>query len=47
MKNVATDANQKNNRGTSLIRNTQPPIITIGPSAQGYCRLLRGERGFL
>ena len=25
-------------RGTSLIRNTHPPRITIGPWAWGYCR---------
>jgi hypothetical protein len=34
-------------RVTSLIRNTQPPRITIGPSAQGYCRVLRGGGGLM
>ena len=29
-------------RGTSLIRNTHPDRITVGPKAQGYCRVLRG-----
>ena len=29
-------------RGTSLIRITHPPRITIGPWAQAYCRVLRG-----
>jgi hypothetical protein len=29
-------------RCTSLIRNTHPPWIIIGPLAQGYCRVLLG-----
>ena len=29
-------------RGASLIRNTHPPKITIGPLASGYCRVLWG-----
>ena len=29
-------------RGISFIRNNHPPRITIGPKAQGYCRVLRG-----
>ena len=29
-------------RGTSLITKTQHPMITIGPQAYGYCRVLRG-----
>ena len=28
--------------GTSLIRTPPPPKITIGPQAQGYCRVLQG-----
>ena len=33
-------------RGTSLIRNSQPPRIAIGPYADAYCRFL-GRVGFL
>ena len=33
-------------RGTSLMKNTPPPRITLGPNASGYCRVLRGG-GFL
>ena len=29
-------------RGTSLIRNTHPYRITIGPQVWGYCKVLRG-----
>ena len=37
-------------RGTSLIRNTHPPRMTIGPEARACCRVLEGgvvsyERG--
>ena len=31
-----------NYRGTSPIRHTQPPRITINPWEQGYCRVLGG-----
>ena len=31
-------------RGTSLIKNTHPPRITLGPEAWGFCRVLRGLR---
>jgi len=33
-------------RGTSRIRNSHPPRIAIGPSAEAYCRFL-GRVGFL
>ena len=36
------DCLRERQRGTSLMRNTHPPRITIGPSASGYCRVLRG-----
>ena len=29
-------------RVTSPIRNTHPNRITVGPWAQGYCKVLRG-----
>ena len=34
-------------RGTSLIRNTHPPRITISLKAWGYCRVLRGGVFFM
>ena len=34
-------------RGTSLIRNTHPPRITIGPEAKGCFRVLRKGGGLM
>ena len=34
-------------KGTALIKNTQPPKITIGAWAWGCCRILRGVGGVL
>jgi hypothetical protein len=34
-------------RGTSLIRNTHPPRITVGPKAKGYCSVLLGGGGLV
>ena len=40
--NESTEEEKEGYRGTSLTRNTLPSRTTMGPEAQGYCRVLRG-----